>query len=118
MTSTQSGSWIAGEIIEVGARPEAEVRVVGADFFVPGRHDEHLARELLRDRAPAGGEALATGQRRDAVRLGAAHDWVMNASNSAGVPLSWAAALARLVHLHAAHLLHEKAEGPGTLATR
>ena len=78
----------AGEIVEVGARTETVVRVVGADFFVSGRYDEHVAGKLLRDRLPAGRKAFATGK----VGIGpsgSAHDWVMNASNSSGVPLSW-----------------------------
>ena len=106
---------VAGEVVEVGARPEAVVRVVGADLLVAGRDDQHLARKLLRERAPARREALATGQRRHGpVGVGPRlrHEREQIGRRAAVVRRR----LRRFVHLHALNLLREKSEGPARAA--
>ena len=106
----------AGEIIEIGAGPEAVVRVVGADFFMTRRDHEHIARELRGDRAAARCEALATGQRRDGAgrrRPRLRHE----RQEIGGDPAIVRGRFGRIDHLHAAALLREKTHDPARAAS-
>jgi hypothetical protein len=66
---------VAGEIVEIGARPEAEGRVVRADFGVSGRDDEDVARKKSRERRATRAEVLGARdeRRRTGARFPIAH---------------------------------------------